>query len=107
VGKLHVLRGEIALAMGDGGSARDDLCRGLAIAREIGYPMLTWRAAHFLARAQMLVGEPGAAHESASLAATTITWIAERAPTPDLRRTFLNSPGVDAARELAARLASG
>ena len=79
----------------------------MAIARRIGYPTLTWQAAHLLARADAAGGRMDQAVATARLAAETLDWIASRLPDAAARRTFLAWPRVGAAREDVDRLARG
>ncbi len=99
VGKAHALRGEIALRAREWARAEADLGEALRIARGIAYPNLTWQTAHLLARAQAGQGSMAEAFASARLAAETIDGLAERAPDPALRSTFLAWPRVQAVRE--------
>src|SRR5438034_453065 len=57
VGKCHALLGEIALAERNSSRAIEELSRALGIARQIGYPVLTWQAAHRLAGTEWEVGK--------------------------------------------------
>ncbi|HEV8457003.1 MAG TPA: hypothetical protein VGR44_01790, partial [Methylomirabilota bacterium] len=112
LGKAHLLRGRIALAGRDWASGEADLREALDIARRIEYPNLIWPAAHALAGvlASRAEAERAArakrdeAHVVATLAAETIAEIAERAPDPALRHTFLSWLPVQAALEDLERL---
>jgi len=104
VGKYHGLRGELALRAGEWGRAEADLREALATARQIGYPTLTWQAAHLLARAQANQNKMEEAYAAARLAADTIEAIAARAPDPALTQTFLAWPRVQAVQEELHRL---
>jgi tetratricopeptide (TPR) repeat protein len=112
LGRCLALRGEILLREGQRPAARDDLAEGLRISRQIGYPTLTWQAAHGLALA--LAGENAntgrtgdraeRVQELVQLAAGTIESVAERAPDAALRRTFLGWSRVQDALEDLERL---
>jgi class 3 adenylate cyclase/tetratricopeptide (TPR) repeat protein len=112
VGKAHLLRGRIALAGGDGARAELELREALDAARRIEYPNLVWPAAHGLAAAlaSRSERERGARSKGdevqtlAALAAETIRSIAERAPEPALRETFLAWAPVQTALEDLERL---
>jgi tetratricopeptide (TPR) repeat protein len=112
LGKALLLRGRIALAGHDWARGEADLREALDIARRIEYPNLIWPAAHALAGvlASRAEAERGAqpkgdeAHAVATLAADTITAIAERAPDPTLRSAFLAWAPVQAALEDLERL---
>jgi len=104
VGKYHGLRGELALRAGEWGRAEADLREALATARQIGYPTLTWQAAHLLARAQANQNKMEEAYAAARLAADTIEAVAARAPDPALTQTFLAWSRVQAVQEELHRL---
>jgi tetratricopeptide (TPR) repeat protein len=105
--KALALRGEIFLEAGQRDEAVPELAEALALARRIGYPTLTWQAAHLLARAQAARGDTEGAARSARLALETMEQIAERIPDADLRRAFLSWRRVETAREDADRLLRG
>ena len=105
--KALALRGQILLEAGQRDDAGRELAEALALARRIGYPPLTWQAAHLLARAQAATGDAESAARSARLSLETMEHIAERAPDPDLRRAFLSWRRVETAREDADRLLRG
>jgi len=96
IAKAHALRGEIALAAGQPAAAETDLGKGLAIARRIAYPTLTWQCAHGLSRALIARAERDRtardaaerAYEMARLAAETIRAVSERLVDPSLRASF-------------------
>jgi class 3 adenylate cyclase/tetratricopeptide (TPR) repeat protein len=104
VGWFHLLRGEVALRAGQAAAASTALGQALEIARAIGYPTLTWKAAHLLAQARAAGGQGAEALEAAELAVATIERIAAAAPEPELRRTFLAWQPVAKALEDAERL---
>ncbi len=104
--RAHLLRGQIALASG-GDTAGAELAEALRLARQIGYPTLTWQAAHLLGVARAAAGQPAEAAALAGLASETIAAVAGRAPEPALREAFLASPRVQAAREDVERLLRG
>lgn len=104
LGKCHALRGELAILGRRWDDALTELGRGLAIARRIEYPTLTWQTAHLLARAQAEARHRDDANVTARLALETIDVVAGRAPEPALRKTFLEWPRVAAAREDLGRL---
>jgi class 3 adenylate cyclase/tetratricopeptide (TPR) repeat protein len=107
VGKLRALRGEIALRARDWPRAEADLAEALRVAREIGYPTLTWQAAHLLSRALAGLNRLDEAFTTARLAVETIDATAARAPDPSLRETFLAWPRVLAVRDDLDRLRRG
>jgi class 3 adenylate cyclase/tetratricopeptide (TPR) repeat protein len=104
VGWFHLLRGEVALRAGQAGAASTALGQALEVARAIGYPTLTWKAAHLLAQARAAGGQGDEAVAAAELAVTTIERIATAAPEAELRRTFLAWHPVAKALEDAERL---
>ena len=105
--KALALRGEILLDAGRRDDAVRELAEALALARRIGYPTLTWQAAHLLARAQAATGDTEGAARSARLTLETMEQIAGRVPDDDLRRAFLSWRRVETAREDADRLQRG
>lgn len=107
LGKCHMLRGEVGLRARQWDTAEADLAEALRIAREIGYPTLTWQAAHFLARAQAGGGRLDEAWTTASLAVDTIEAVVARVPEPGLAETFLAWPRVQAVRADWERLRRG
>ena len=100
VGKCHALLGAIALAERNSSRAIEELSRALGIARQIGYPVLTWQAAHRLAGTEWEVGKRDDAFAHARLAAETIATLANRIPEPALRETFLARASVNDAQAL-------
>src|SRR5262249_3842957 len=84
VGWFHTVNGEIALRAGQAKVAALELQAALDIGRQIGYPTLTWQAAHLLARAHAADGKPAEALSLAQLATETIARIAAGAPEPTL-----------------------
>ncbi len=104
VGKAHALRGGITLAARQWTQAEADLAEALRIAQEIGYPTLTWQAAHLLAQAQAGANEMAEAFGSAKLAVETIDGVAARIPDAALKQTFLAWPRVQAVRDYLDRL---
>src|SRR5262249_4192685 len=66
------LRGQILLDAGRAADARGELATALELARKIGYPNLTWQAAHLLARAEGAAGRMEEAAGAARLAAETL-----------------------------------
>jgi tetratricopeptide (TPR) repeat protein len=104
VARFHALRGEVALAARQWSQAEADCREALGIARQIGYPTLTWQAAHLLARAQAGQNNPEAAFATVQLAVETINAVAARIPEPALRETFLAWPRVQAVRAEQDRL---
>jgi class 3 adenylate cyclase/tetratricopeptide (TPR) repeat protein len=101
------LRGQIFLDAGRQDAASRELGEALALARHIGYPTLTWQAAHLLARADAAGGRMDQAAATARVAAETLDRIAGRLPDAASRRTFLAWPRVSAAREDVDRLTRG
>jgi tetratricopeptide (TPR) repeat protein len=104
VGWFHALRGELALRGGDAGAAADDLSQALEIGREIGYPTLTWQAAHRLSEARAASGDVPSALVSAQLAQDTLDRVAAGAPEPDMARTLAAWPRAAAVGETLDRL---
>jgi tetratricopeptide (TPR) repeat protein len=102
--RCHGLRGEISLAAGDAARAATDAEAALAVARALGSPTLIWPAAHLLARVRLALDQLDEARAHARLAADTIALVADGAPDPALRQTFLAWPRVQAALEQAERL---
>jgi hypothetical protein len=98
------LRGQIFLDAGRQNDASRELGEALILARRIGYPTLTWQAAHLLARADAAGGHMDQAVAAARLAGETLDRIAGRLPDAASRRTFLAWPRVGAAREDVDRL---
>ncbi|HET7874340.1 MAG TPA: adenylate/guanylate cyclase domain-containing protein [Methylomirabilota bacterium] len=115
VGRGHLLRGRIALGARDLRRAGEDFSAALDIGRRMEYPHLIWPSAHGLARALALeAGEhPSArgraeeAHAMARLAADTIRAVADAAPEPRLRSSFLGLPSVRAVFDDLERLRRG
>ncbi len=103
-GWFRTLRGEVALRAGQAPAAVAEFLRALEIARAIGYPTLTWQAAHLLARAQTADGQNAAALVSARLAADTVEHIAAGAPDAALREAMMAWPRVQATHETLERL---
>ena len=112
IGKAHLLRGRIALAVGNRAGGEIELREALDVARRIEYPSLVWPTAHelALALASRAEGERLARSEGdevqtlATLAAETIRSIADRAPEASLRETFLAWTPVQTALEDLERL---
>ena len=94
VGWFHLIRGEIALRAGQTAPAAASLQQALDIARAVGYPTLTWEAAHRLAQAQAASHNTAAAVASATLARETIEGTAAGAPEPELGASFAAWPRV-------------
>jgi tetratricopeptide (TPR) repeat protein len=99
IAKFHALRGEIALSAQQWSLAETDLGEALRMAQQIGYPTLTWRAAHLLAQARAEQSKLEDAFTTTRLAAETIEAVAARIPDPALKQTFLFWPRVQAVRE--------
>jgi tetratricopeptide (TPR) repeat protein len=104
VARFHALHGEIALAARQWSQAEVDCREALRIARQIGYPTLTWQAAHLLARSQAGQNNLEAAFATGQRAVETIDAVAARIPDPALRETFLAWPRVQAVRAEQDRL---
>jgi class 3 adenylate cyclase/tetratricopeptide (TPR) repeat protein len=104
IGWFRLSRGEVARRAGEAARATAELEAALRVAREIGYPTLTWRAAHALAQAQAAGGALPDALASAQLAADTISRIAAAAPEPGLREMLLAWPRVQAVHETLERI---
>jgi class 3 adenylate cyclase/tetratricopeptide (TPR) repeat protein len=105
-GKAHALRGEILLKAGRPADARRELIKALALARRIGYPTLTWQAAHLLSLACAAMGDLDVA-TTARLTVATLEQIGGCLPDAAMRRTFLAWRRVETAREDAERLLRG
>src|SRR5262249_1612908 len=107
VARCLALRGEILLAEGQERAAQGDLAEALRITREIGYPTLTWQAAHRLAAAlasDIALAAPGEDRVSkiqslVQLASSTIESVTAAAPEPALRQAFLGWSRVETALE--------
>jgi tetratricopeptide (TPR) repeat protein len=104
VGWFHARRGEIALRAGDARAAVASLPRAVAVAREIGYPTLTWQAGDLLARSHADLGAVDDALAAARLAEDTVTAIAAAAPEASLADTLARWPRVHAMRETLERI---
>jgi class 3 adenylate cyclase/tetratricopeptide (TPR) repeat protein len=107
VGWFRTVRGELALRAGQAATAAVELEQALAVARAIGYPTLTWQAAHLLAQAQAALGKAEPALAAVTMARQTIDRIAASAPEAELRATFLAWPRVTAVHETMERLRRG
>jgi 3-oxoacyl-[acyl-carrier-protein] synthase-3 len=90
----------------DVGAACTAFVAALAVARAIPYPALVWQIARLLAQAAAGADRMDEARAAAVEVQATIARLAERAPEPALRRTFLAWPRVQAALEEAERLRS-
>jgi class 3 adenylate cyclase/tetratricopeptide (TPR) repeat protein len=118
VARGHALRGEIALRAGDDAGAEAEFGEALRLARQIGYPTLTWQAGHGLARALERQGRrvPGSvrtramadrverALDMAQFAMGLVQSIADRLPYPVLVQSLMAWPRVQALREDLERL---
>jgi tetratricopeptide (TPR) repeat protein len=104
IGWFHGVRAELARRAGDVGRAVSELEAALAIAERIGYPTLTWQAAHRLATARAAAGDPAGALASVRLATSTLERVAAEAPEPRLRQALEAWPRVQAVYETAERL---
>src|SRR5262249_26964062 len=98
------LRGQVLLDAGQSALASGELALALALARRMGYPNLTWQAAHLLARAEAAGGRMEEAAGAAQLAVQTLDELVARLPDAALRRTFLGWSRVGAVREEVDRL---
>jgi class 3 adenylate cyclase/tetratricopeptide (TPR) repeat protein len=107
LGKCHALRGELLVAARRWDDAVAELDEALAIGRRIEYPTLIWQAAHLRARAHAEARRPDDAGATARIGIETLDLIATRAPDGALRRSFLEWPRVQAAREELERLLRG
>jgi tetratricopeptide (TPR) repeat protein len=105
--KALALRGQILLEAGQRDDARGALGEALGVARRIGYPTLTWQAAHLLARAEAAAGRMDEAAAAARLATDTLDQVVARLPDAASRRTFLAWRRVGTAREDVERLLRG
>ncbi len=101
---IDALRGDIALRARQWAEAERDLAEALKIAQQIGYPTLTWQAAHLLARALAAQSKKEEAFVGARLGVETIDAVAARIPEAALRETFLAWPRVQAVRDDLDRL---
>jgi class 3 adenylate cyclase/tetratricopeptide (TPR) repeat protein len=103
VGWFHLVQGELALRAGQPAAARAELGQALDLARRIGFPTLTWQAAHRLAEAHGAGGRLADAASAAILAAETIERMAADAPDARCRETLLAWPRVQAVYETLER----
>jgi tetratricopeptide (TPR) repeat protein len=99
IAKFHAFRGETALRAQQWSQAETDLSEALRIAQQIGYPPLTWQAAHLLSRTRAGQHKMEDAFTTARLAADTIEAVAARIPTSALQQTFLAWHRVQSVRE--------
>jgi tetratricopeptide (TPR) repeat protein len=99
IAKFHALRGETAFRAQQWSQAEADLGEALRIAQRIGYPTLTWQAAHLLARTRAGQDKVEDAFTTARLAADTIEAVAARIPDSALQQTFLAWHRVQSVRE--------
>lgn len=99
IAKILALRSEIALGAGDLERAEADAREAQQIVQSIGYPTLTWQAAHLLGRICAAQGRMEEAFDATGLAMETIEATARRAPDAAMRRTFDAWPRVQAVRE--------
>jgi predicted ATPase/class 3 adenylate cyclase len=104
VGWFHTVRGEMALRAGDVPGAAAELEQAVHVARAIGYPTLTWQAAHLLASARQAAGARADALNAAVLAAETLARIAGSAPDDSFRQTLAAWPRVQAVHAAVERL---
>ncbi len=112
VGRGLYLRGLSAVAAGEAAAAAPDLEEALRIARQIGYPTLTWQAAHALAGALAAGAQGGRAparaveraQALARLALDTVMAVADRLPYPALAQSFLAWRRVESVREDVDRI---
>jgi tetratricopeptide (TPR) repeat protein len=107
VGWFHAIRGEVALRAGDTTAAMTELQHALTEARAIGYPTLTWQAAHLLAQAERAAGQIEEAWASVCVAHQMIQQIAAASPADDLAKTLMAWPRVMAALETYRELERG
>jgi class 3 adenylate cyclase/tetratricopeptide (TPR) repeat protein len=104
VGWFHLVRGEAALRSRQASAAVQEADAALRIARVMGYPTLTWQAAHLLAEAEEAAGRPAAGLTAATLAVGTLRRMAVAAPQDELRRALQRWPRVQAVHETLDRL---
>ena len=107
VARCHMVRGQIALGAQQWSQAGGDLREALRIARELGFPALTWQAAHLLAEAEWGRDAREEAAVAARLSAETIERVAASLDDPALRQSFLAWPLVQAAQDVFERLGRG
>ena len=99
VGWFRLINGELALRARQPASALAELGTSLDVARRIGYPTLTWQAAHRLAEAHAAGERYVEASAAAVLATETIERMIADAPDSRCRDTLLAWPRVQAAYE--------
>ena len=98
------MNGEIALRAGQTKVATSELQAALDIGQRIGYPTLTWQAAHLLARTHAVDRKLAVALSLSQLATDTIARIAVGAPEPTFQQTLMAWPRVQAVYETLERL---
>ena len=79
--------------------AEPDLGEALRITQQIGYPTLTWQAAHLLSRTRAGQDKVEDAFTTARLAADAIAAVAARIPDSALQHTFLTWHRVQSVHE--------
>jgi hypothetical protein len=106
--------GEVALAEGDAGGARDFFARGLAIRRELGERHETGLVLQDLARAALAAGDPAAARDHLEESLTILQEIGARLPVAsclerlsELAHTRRQPEHADYFRAAAVRLRAG
>jgi tetratricopeptide (TPR) repeat protein len=99
VGWFHLIHGEVAVRAKQPAAALAELGKSLDVARRIGYPTLTWQAAHRLAEAWAVGNRFAEATAAAVLAAETIERMVADAPDSRCRDTLLAWPRVQAVYE--------
>jgi tetratricopeptide (TPR) repeat protein len=106
IGWFHLVQGEFALRAGQPAAALAEVGKAFELARRIGFPTLTWQAAHRLAEAHAASGRLADAASAAVMAAETIEHMAAGAPDARCRETLLAWPRVQAAYETLERVRS-
>jgi class 3 adenylate cyclase/tetratricopeptide (TPR) repeat protein len=104
VSHLLTLRAEIALGQGDPKQAESDAREALQVAQGIGYPTLTWQAAHLLGRILAAQNRLAEAFGATTLSLQTIDATAARVPDGPMRQAFHAWRRVEAVREDFERL---
>jgi class 3 adenylate cyclase/tetratricopeptide (TPR) repeat protein len=107
VGWFHAVRGEIAFRAGDHARAVTELAQAVDVARGIGYPTLTWQAAHLLGQAHERSGHREDALASLTLARAAIDRVMAAAPELELRGTLMAWRRVQAVNETFERVRKG
>lgn len=98
------LRGEILVAAGQRNQGLRELQQGLALARSLSSPTLTWRLAQLLGRTYERWGDMRQAQGMYTTAVKDAMAVADRIHDSRLQETFLTSPQVASVRDDLDRL---